>query len=189
MGLHTRRTNMGESTPDGAQQATQTRTPVQVRKLGHVVLRVSDVERSMRFWTEILGFNVSDRNEQGMVFLRYGSDHHTIALAPARELTPLPDKSRGELGFDHMALEVGNVSDLVRIRDFLQANGIKVVFDGRRGPGSNPGVEFLDPDGYMIELYASMDQIGPDGQSRPADEWRRASSLEDAIANPVRGAV
>ena len=58
----------------------------------------------------------------------------------------------------------------------------------RRGPGSNPGVEFLDPDGYMIELYASMDQIGDDGKSRPPDEWRRASSLEEAIANPVAGA-
>jgi catechol 2,3-dioxygenase-like lactoylglutathione lyase family enzyme len=164
-------------------------TPVRVKKLGHVVLRVSDVERSTRFWTDVLGFSVSDRNEQGMVFLRNGTDHHTIALAPAKEITPLPDKARGELGFDHMALEVEKVSDLLKIRDFLKARGVQVVFDGRRGPGSNPGVEFLDPDGYMIELYASMDQIGPDGQSRPADEWRRATSLEEAVANPVRGAV
>ncbi len=164
-------------------------TPVRVKKLGHVVLRVGDVERSTRFWTHVLGFQVSDRNEQGMVFLRNASDHHTIALAPAKERIPLPDKARGQLGFDHMALEVENVSDLVRIRDFLRANGVQIVFEGRRGPGSNPGVEFLDPDGYMIELYASMDQVGPDGKSRPPEEWRRANSLEEAIANPVRGAV
>ena len=164
-------------------------TPVRVRKLGHVVLRVSDVERSTRFWTDILGFTISDRNEQGMVFLRNASDHHTIALAPAKAMTPLPDKARGELGFDHMALEVENVSELVRIREFLRARGVPIVFEGRRGPGSNPGVEFLDPDGYMIELYASMDQIGDDGKSRPPDEWRRASSLEEAIANPVAGAI
>jgi catechol 2,3-dioxygenase-like lactoylglutathione lyase family enzyme len=164
-------------------------TPVRVRKLGHVVLRVSDVERSTRFWTDILGFKVSDHNEHGMVFLRNASDHHTIALAPAREVTPLPDKNRGELGFDHMALEVENVSDLIKIRDFLRAQNVPIVFEGRRGPGSNPGVEFLDPDGYMIELYASMDQIGADDRSRPPDQWRRASSLEEAIANPVAGAV
>ena len=54
-----------------------------VRKLGHVVFRVSDVERSTRFWTEIMGFSISDRNERGMVFLRHGSDHHSIALAAA----------------------------------------------------------------------------------------------------------
>jgi catechol 2,3-dioxygenase len=171
------------------QTRSRTQTPVRVKKLGHVVLRVSDIERSTRFWTEVLGFQVSDQNEQGMVFLRYGSDHHTIALAAAREHTPLPDKARGQLGFDHMALEVENVSDLIGIRDFLRSTGVPVVFEGRRGPGSNPGVEFLDPDGYMIELYASMDQIGPDGESRPADEWRRATSLEEAISNPVRGAV
>jgi catechol 2,3-dioxygenase-like lactoylglutathione lyase family enzyme len=164
-------------------------TPVRVKKLGHVVLRVSDVDRSARFWTEVLGFKESDRNEQGMVFLRYGSDHHTIALAPAREKIPLPDKTRGQLGFDHLALEVEHVSELVKIREFLRAQNVPIVFEGRRGPGSNPGVEFLDPDGYMIELYASMDQIGADGSSRPAEEWRRASSLEEAIAAPVRGAV
>jgi catechol 2,3-dioxygenase-like lactoylglutathione lyase family enzyme len=164
-------------------------TPVRVKKLGHVVLRVGDLERSTRFWTEILGFQESDRNEHGMVFLRHGSDHHTIALAPAREPTPLADKALGQVGFDHMALEVENVSDLLSIRDFLRARDVPIVFEGRRGPGSNPGVEFLDPDGYLIELYACMDQIGPDGQSRPADEWRRATSLEEAIATPVRGAI
>ncbi len=160
-------------------------TPVRVKKLGHVVLRVSDVERSTRFWTEILGFKVSDRNEQGMVFLRNASDHHTIALAQAKQRTPLPCK--GEMGFDHLAMEVGGVQELLKIRDFLRQHQVRIVFEGRRGPGCNPGVEFLDPDGYMFELYAHMDQIGPDGKSRPPEEWRRASSLEEAIANPVPG--
>ena len=169
--------------------STQSGSPVHVKKLGHVVLRVSDIERSTRFWTETLGFQVSDRNEQGMVFLRHASDHHTVALAPTREQVPLPNKARGQVGFDHMALEVEKVSDLLQIRDFLKARGVPVLFEGRRGPGCNPGIEFLDPDGYNIELYASMDQIGPDGRSRPPEEWRRATSLEEAIANPVRGAV
>jgi hypothetical protein len=81
---------------------------------------------------------------------------------------------------------VEKVSDLLRIRDFLEARGLPIVFEGRRGPGSNPGVEFLDPDAYMIDLYAGMDQLGADGRSRPPEEWRRASSLEEAIANPIR---
>jgi len=38
-------------------------TPVKVKKLGHVVLTVSDIERTVKFWTEIMGFQVSDRNE------------------------------------------------------------------------------------------------------------------------------
>lgn len=173
----------------GDQQAPSTpaeaASPIRVKKLGHVVLRVSDVERSTRFWTEILGFQVSDRNEHGMVFLRNASDHHSIALAPATERNPLPSKS--QVGFDHLAMEVANVRELLKIRDFLREQNVPIVYEGRRGPGSNPGVEFLDPDGYMFELYASMDQIGPDGKSRPPEEWRRATSLEEALANPVAG--
>lgn len=161
-----------------------TGTPVRVRKLGHVVLRVSDVARSTRFWTDILGFKVSDHNEQGMVFLRNAADHHTVALAPA-ESAPLPPKS--QVGFDHLAMEVGGVQELLQIRDFLKANDVPIVFEGRRGPGCNPGVEFLDPDGYLIELYAYMDQVGADDRSRPADEWVRAKTLEEAIARPVKG--
>jgi catechol 2,3-dioxygenase len=160
-------------------------TPVRVKKLGHVVLRVSDIERSTRFWTDVLGFSVSDRNEHGMVFLRNAADHHTIALAPAAEHAGLPPKQ--QVGFDHLALEVGSVRELLAIRDFLRQQGVPIVFEGRRGPGSNPGVEFLDPDGFMIELYAHMDQIGDDGRSRPPDQWRRARSLDEALANPPPG--
>ncbi len=65
---------------------SQQTTPVQVKKLGHVVFNVRDVERTTKFWTEIMGFHVSDRNERGMVFLRNASDHLSIGLAKAREI-------------------------------------------------------------------------------------------------------
>ena len=133
-----------------------------------------------------MGFRISDRNEKGMVFLRNASDHHTIGLAAAAEAGELPKKNRP--GFDHCALEVGSISELFEIRDFLRAKNIPITFEGRKGPGCNTGIEFLDPNGYTIELYAAMDQIGPDGKSRPASEWIRAKSLEEAVANPVRGA-
>jgi catechol 2,3-dioxygenase-like lactoylglutathione lyase family enzyme len=161
-------------------------TPIRVKKVGHVVFNVSDIERSTKFWTEIMGFHVSDKNERGMVFLRNASDHHTIALAPAAAGADLSNK--GQLGFDHCALEVGSVSELFKIRDFLKSKGVTILYEGRRGPGGNPGVEFLDPDGLQIELYASMDQIGADGKSRPSNEWARAKTLEDAVANPLPGA-
>ena len=160
-------------------------TPVRVTKLGHVVFTVSDIERSTAFWTEIMGFQVSDRNEIGMVFLRHASDHHTIALAPAKHAGE--PRQEGELGFHHCALEVATVSELFKIRDFLRARGVPIVYEGRRGPGGNPGIEFKDPDGLNIEIYSSMDQIGSDGRSRPAEEWRRAKTLEEAVANPLVG--
>ena len=79
--------------------AERTETPVKVRKIGHVVFNVSDVERSTRFWTEIMGFKVSDVNERGMVFLRNASDHHAIALFPSKEDKGQPEP--GQVAFNH----------------------------------------------------------------------------------------
>ena len=160
-------------------------TPVKVKKLGHVVFTVSDVERTTKFWAEIMGFQVSDRNERGMVFLRNASGHHTVALVPAETLHE--PAREGQPGFHHCALEVGTVSELFKIRDFLREQNVPIVYEGRRGPGGNPGIEFKDPDGFNIEIYSSMDQIGTDGKSRPAQEWRRAKTLEEAAAHPLPG--
>ena len=131
-------------TSDRHEGTSRQGTPVNVKKLGHVVFTVSDLERTTRFWTEIMGFQVSDRNERGMVFLRNGSDHHTVALVPAETRREPPGE--GQPGFHHCALEVGSVSELFRIRDFLRGKGVPIVYEGRRGPGGNPGIEFKDPD-------------------------------------------
>jgi catechol 2,3-dioxygenase-like lactoylglutathione lyase family enzyme len=158
-------------------------TPINVRKLGHLVYEVSDIERSTAFWTEILNFSVSDRNEQGMVFLRCAGDHHSIALVPSKKGARPPAESG--LQMHHLAMEVDSVETLFRAREFLQGRGIPIDFEGRRGPGGNVGVEFLDPDGYTFEIYANMDQVGDDGKTRPPEQFNRVRSLEDAVAKPL----
>lgn len=158
-------------------------TPIHVRKLGHLVYEVSDIERSTAFWTEILGFSVSDRNELGMVFLRCAGDHHSIALVPSDKRARPP--AEAGLRYHHLAMEVDSVEVLFRARDFLRARGIPLDFEGRRGPGGNIGVEFMDPDGYMFEIYAQMDQVGPDGRTRPPAQFNRKTSLEGAVAQPL----
>jgi catechol 2,3-dioxygenase len=161
-------------------------TPVKVKKIGHVVFRVRDMDKTIKFWTEVMGFTLSDRNENGMVFLRYGSDHHSIGLVQATENNEVAEKSM--VSFDHCAFEVASVSELFRIREFLRSKGVEIFFEGRRGPGCNIGVEFKDPNGFHVELYAALDQIGWDGKVRPPEQWSRAKSLEEAVANPVVGA-
>jgi catechol 2,3-dioxygenase-like lactoylglutathione lyase family enzyme len=163
--------------------APPTTTPIQVRKLGHLVYEVSDIERSTAFWTEIMGFTVSDTNQFGMIFLRSAADHHSIALVPSKKAAR-PAEAAG-LQFHHLAMEVDNIDVLFRARDFLRARGIPVDFEGRRGPGGNVGVEFMDPDGYMFEIYAKMDQVGPDGRVRPPEQFNRVTKLEDAVAQPL----
>jgi catechol 2,3-dioxygenase-like lactoylglutathione lyase family enzyme len=156
-------------------------SPIKVKKIGHLVYEVSDVERTVKFWTENLGFKVSDRNEFGMVFLRTGSDHHTIAVAPGKT----KQRAEGGLRVDHLALEVGSMQELIAARDFLKSKGVSVTWEGRRGPGGNPGFHCLDPDGYEFELYCEMDQIDERGVSRPPSQWSRVGSLEEAAAKPL----
>lgn len=160
----------------------ETKTPIKVRKLGHVVYEVTDVERTTRFWTDIMGFTVSDRNEGGMVFLHSAGDHHSIALVPSPEKKK-PGKDA--LQIHHWAMEVDSAETLFAARDFLRGRGIPISYEGRRGPGGNIGVEFKDPDGYTVEIYYGMDQIKDDGKSRPPEQWSRAKTLEEAVDNPL----
>lgn len=158
-------------------------SPIKIKKLGHVVYEVSDIERSTQFWTNVLGFTISDRNELGMVFLRCASDHHTIALKPAPGKVHKAENDC--LSTDHFAMEVESLEVLLAAKKYFLENDIPIVFEGRRGPGCNIGIEFLEPDGYMLEIYWGMDQIGKNGLSRPSSQYRRASSLEEALANPL----
>jgi catechol 2,3-dioxygenase len=162
---------------------TAVATPIKVAKLAHLVYEVSDIERSARFWTEIMGFHISDRNEKGMVFLRHGSDHHSIGLVQVAGL--VRPKEGEHLRFGHLAMEVASVDILLKARDFLKQHNIPITFEGRKGPGGNIGLEFEDPDGYGFEIYAGMDQLGPDGKSRPQEEWIRVRSIEEALEKPL----
>jgi catechol 2,3-dioxygenase-like lactoylglutathione lyase family enzyme len=66
---------------------TEPANPIRVKKLGHVGLYCRDLERMIDFYTRVLGFQVSDANERGHTFLRFGPDHHSLVLArmPAEE--------------------------------------------------------------------------------------------------------
>jgi catechol 2,3-dioxygenase len=156
---------------------------IKVNKLGHMVYEVSDIERSVKFWTEVMGFEETDRNEIGMVFFRCGADHHAIGLKPGKAMRR-PGRESG-MQVEHLAMEVDNVDVLLKARDFMRENNIPIVFEGRKGAGCNIGINFKDPDGYEFEIYCQMDQIDESGRLRPKELFRRAKSLEEAIENPV----
>jgi catechol 2,3-dioxygenase-like lactoylglutathione lyase family enzyme len=159
--------------------------PFRIAKIGHVVLNVSDLERSVAFYTRLLGFSVSDVYPDammpgGMVFMRCNADHHGVALVGS-----LPEESASR-ELNHLAFEVATLDEVVRARDHLRAHGVVIDFEGRRRAGCQIAVEFRDPDGHRLEIYWGVDQIGSDGRSRPAAEWKGARSLAEAIADPVR---
>lgn len=155
-------------------------TPFAVRKLGHTVVFVSDIERSKKFYCDVLGFKISDQYPDemmpgGMLFLRCNGDHHCLALVGGKK-----EKANG-MSLHHIAFEVGSLDEVFRARDHLKAAGTTIVYEGRRRAGCQVAVEFLDPDGHHLELYWDVDQVGSDGRARPADEWRPTRTLEEAV--------
>ncbi len=160
--------------------------PFNIGKIGHVVLNVQDVERSTQFYTQVLGFQISDVYPEemvpgGMVFLRCNPDHHGIALVGS---TNAPAEN---VELNHIAFEVATLDEVLRARDHLRRHRVKIDFEGRRRAGCQLAVEFRDPDNHRLEIYWGIDQIGSEGAVRPAAEWKGARSLEDALADPVRG--
>ena len=173
--------------PDRIKQLQRPRgLPFRIGKIGHVVLNVCDVERSARFYAEVLGFQISDVYPEemapgGMVFLRCNADHHGIALVGSARAAA----TNTEL--NHVAFEVATLDEVVRVHDHLRAHGVQIDFAGRRRAGCQIAVEFRDPDNHRLEIYWGIDQIGSDGRVRAPAEWKGARSLEEAIADPVRG--
>jgi len=105
--------------------------PFGIRKIGHVVLRVTDLARSVDFYTRVLGFRVSDVYPEemmpgGMVFMRFGVDHHGVALVGGMEG---PSQGR-EL--HHFAFEVATLDEVFLARRHLRAHGVPITFEGRR---------------------------------------------------------
>ena len=105
--------------------------PFQIGKLGHIVINVRDVAKSTAFYTQILGFEISDVYPDGMVpggmvFMRCNADHHGVALVGS--LTSAAEN----VELNHIAFEVPSLDDVIRARDHLKRHQVRIDFAGRR---------------------------------------------------------
>jgi len=160
--------------------------PFRVTKIGHVVLNVTDIERSLDFYTRVMGFEVSDVYPDSMMpgrmaFLRFSEDHHGIALVGGAE-----GQSRSR-ELHHMAFEVATLDEVFRARAHLEEHGVKIAYEGRRRAGVQIAVEFSDPDGHRLEIYWGLDQVARGEAARPPEQWIETFSLEEAVDNPPQG--
>jgi catechol 2,3-dioxygenase len=175
---------MAETAKQDAAPAPQ--PPFTISKIGHVVLNCRDIDLSMRFYTEVLGFKVSDWYPESMVpgrmcFMRFNSDHHGIALVGSM------DAASPNFELNHLAFQVETLDEVVAARNHLRRAGVPIDFEGRRRAGVQIAVEFRDPDGHRLEIYWGLDEVHRDDDIRPSEQWSLALSLEDAIARPVPG--
>ncbi|HEY3934584.1 MAG TPA: VOC family protein [Gemmatimonadales bacterium] len=130
--------------------------------IGHVHLKVADLERSLAFWHGVLGFDVQQRMGRSAAFISAGGYHHHIGLNTWESAggQPPPD---GTTGLYHVAIRYPDRTSLGdALRRVLRA-GVHV--DGASDHGVSEAVYLRDPDDNGVELY----------RDRPAAEWPRAA--------------
>ena len=128
---------------------------IAVSKVGHVVLRVRDLDAALAFYSGVLGLEEVARRDFGegpMAFLSTGNSHHDVALV---EVGAGP-AARGPQGLHHVALKVGDsLEDLAEAKRYLAERGVLIhmILDHK----VSQGLYVSDPDGNLLELYVDAD--------------------------------
>ena len=148
---------------------TTATTGIGLKRLQHLVLWVSNVERSVRFYRDVLGFEVKSQSPRG-AFLRIpeSSDDHHLGLF---EQTGVASPNERVARMYHSAWEVADITDLVRARQRLIETGALV---GSSDHGVSLSLYAKDPDGLEFEVFWTV----PGGTS----VGTRALDLEGELA-------
>ena len=133
------------------------------RRIGHVNLFVSDVERARDFYRDVCGIDhVYFENDIQMAFMSNGSSHHDVGLMQAmgqarigRDGYVQPSTGRGQrAGLNHLAFEMATETELVEC--FRRARAADLRFHGTTDHQISRSVYLFDPDGNLLEFYADM---------------------------------
>lgn len=123
--------------------------PAQTR-IGHVHLKVSDIERSLKFYRDLLGFQVMQYYGDSAVFISAGGYHHHIGLNTWHSKGSGPATTNG-VGLYHTAILYPTRKDLAAILKRLI--NIKYPITGAADHGVSEAIYLNDPDGNGVELY------------------------------------
>ncbi len=164
--------------------------PFKIRRLGHTGFVVSSFDKTLDFYTRILGFRASDEfdlkndprfaeamadvDDGRSALLTYGSDHHALVLA-SKSLEFLLSTGVPGTTINQVTWQVSTLAEVVHGGKYVTERGADYVRGGRELPGSNWSVYFKAPDGHVNELYYYMEQVGWDGRPRPAHLRREVS--------------
>jgi len=128
--------------------------------IGHVHLKVSDIERSLEFYRDILGFEVTARMGDSAAFLSAGGYHHHIGLNTWESRYGMPPPPE-HTGLYHFAILFPNRKELANaVKRLIDA---KYPIEGSADHGVSEAVYLSDPDSNGIELYVD----------RPKSEWKK----------------
>lgn len=127
---------------------------MKIQSLGHVVLKVRDLNISSHFYRDILGMKEVARYQGAMAFFSLGSNHHDLGLMQLGTHAQAIDP--GAIGLYHVAFKVGDSLDELRAcKAHLEANGVSIF--GMSDHGVSQSLYIQDPDDIEIELYVDTD--------------------------------
>jgi len=153
--------------------------------IGHVHLKVADLDRALGFYCGVLGFELMQRYGSGAAFISAGGYHHHIGLNTWESLGGSRPPA-GTTGLYHLAVLYPTRAALADALRRLMAAGIPL--DGASDHGVSEALYLSDPDGNGVELY----------RDRPAEEWPRMPAgdlamftrrldLDDLLKEPEDG--
>ena len=132
-------------------------------RIGHVHLKVSDLERSLRFYRDVLGFTVTARVGGSAAFLSAGGYHHHLGLNTWESLGGSPPPA-GATGLYHVAILYPARAELAdALRRLIDA---EVPLEGAADHGVSEAIYLRDPDGNGVELSCD----------RPMEAWPRTAA-------------
>ena len=134
---------------------------IEVVDVAHVMFNVTDLERSLKLYRDLLGFNVSGEYEGAVIWLNMGQyrDGETLAfhdIGLYKVPNPAPENARKVVGLNHAAFRLRTPEEVDQAAELLKANGVKIL----KGPATHKEdndryLYFEDPDGNVLELVAS----------------------------------
>jgi catechol 2,3-dioxygenase len=125
---------------------------MRLKEIGHVLLRVLDLERSRRFYAEVLGFQVLEEDpEHGGTFMALPGQSHAIDLFPVKDAEAARVQTPGVRGLGHIAFRVESEDALKEAYATLREHGVEVTRTVDHV--SQKSIYFLDPDGNTLEIY------------------------------------
>jgi catechol 2,3-dioxygenase len=137
-------------------------------RIGHVHLKVADLERALNFYCGVLGFQLQQRFGAQAAFISAGVYHHHIGLNTWESCSGSPP-APGTTGLYHVAILYPDRAELADALRRLFAAGIEL--DGAADHGVSEALYLRDPDGNGVELY----------RDRPEAEWPRTPTGELAM--------
>jgi catechol 2,3-dioxygenase-like lactoylglutathione lyase family enzyme len=145
--------------------------PFKIRRLGHFGINSENIEASLRFYTELLGFKLSEPATDRTFFCRFGTDHHALAVFQKQFIEGMQPPQKPDITINQCTWQVQSAAEVSEATKYLQERGVKLWRSGR-DPTGNWEVYLYDPEGHIHELYYGIYQIGWDGISPPRDYWK-----------------